>query len=554
MLLGLVIRDIVLIERLELAFSPGLTVLTGETGAGKSILLDALGLALGARAEAGLLRAGAAQATVTAEFELPKRHPLRALLEEQGLDVEDNLLLRRQLAADGRSRAFLNDQPIGVGLLRQIGDSLVEIVGQFEQHGLLDPSTHGEMLDAHGGHDAPGVALAWKQWQEARQARSTAEAEIAAARRDEEFLRHAADELAGLEPQPGEEAGLAEQRSLMLHRSKLVEAIQAAVEELSGEDGSEQQMNRARRRLDRIADKAQGRLDPATAALDRAQAEIADVIQQLDRLARDLDADPRRLEKIEDRLYALRDLARKHNVPVDDLAALRDRIEAQLTRLDDRSGSLARLTKAEAEARQAYIGVGEALSKARGKTAAKLDKAVMAELAPLKLEKARFVTVVDRLEEPQWGPSGLDRVAFEVATNPGSAPGPIGRIASGGELARFLLALKVVLAAEGSAATLVFDEVDSGIGGATAAAVGERLARLAKSRQLLVVTHSPQVAAQGQHHWRVEKSAGKAGSLTQAGRLDASQRREEIARMLSGATVSEEARAAADRLLGARLV
>jgi DNA repair protein RecN (Recombination protein N) len=554
MLLGLVIRDIVLIERLELAFSPGLTVLTGETGAGKSILLDALGLALGARAEAGLLRAGAAQASVTAEFELPKRHPLRAVLEEQGLDVEDNLLLRRQLAADGRSRAFLNDQPIGVGLLRQIGDSLVEIVGQFEQHGLLDPSTHGEMLDAHGSHDAPGVAAAWKQWQEARQARSTAEAEIAAARRDEEFLRHADDELAGLDPQPGEEAGLAEQRSLMLHRSKLVEAIQAAVEELSGEDGSEQQMNRARRRLDRIADKAQGRLDPATVALDRAQAEIADVIQQLDRLARDLDADPRRLEKIEDRLYALRDLARKHNVPVDDLAALRERIEAQLTRLDDRSGSLARLTKAEAEARQAYIGAAEALSQARRKTAGKLDKAVMAELAPLKLEKARFVTVVDRLEEPQWGPSGLDRVAFEVATNPGSAPGPIGRIASGGELARFLLALKVVLAAQGSAATLVFDEVDSGIGGATAAAVGERLARLAKSRQLLVVTHSPQVAAQGQHHWRVEKSAGKAGNLTQAGRLDASQRREEIARMLSGATVSEEARAAADRLLGARLV
>jgi DNA repair protein RecN (Recombination protein N) len=241
-------------------------------------------------------------------------------------------------------------------------------------------------------------------------------------------------------------------------------------------------------------------------------------------------------------------------VPVDDLAALRERIEAQLTRLDDRSGSLARLTKAEAEARQAYIGAAEALSQARRKTAGKLDKAVMAELAPLKLEKARFVTVVDRLEEPQWGPSGLDRVAFEVATNPGSAPGPIGRIASGGELARFLLALKVVLAAQGSAATLVFDEVDSGIGGATAAAVGERLARLANSRQLLVVTHSPQVAAQGQHHWRVEKSAGKAGNLTQAGRLDASQRREEIARMLSGATVSEEARAAADRLLGARLV
>jgi len=553
MLLGLVIRDIVLIERLDLAFSPGLTVLTGETGAGKSILLDALGLALGARAEAGLLRAGAAQASVTAEFELPKRHRLRALFEEQGLAVEDNLLLRRQLGPDGRSRAFLNDQPIGVGLLRQIGDCLVEIVGQFEQHGLLDPATHGEMLDAHGGHDAPGVAAAWRQWQEARQARSAAEAEIAAARRDEEFLRHAADELGGLGPQPGEEASLAEQRSLMLNRSKLVEAIQAALDELSGDSGAEQRMNQARRRIDRIADKAQGRLDPATSALDRAQAEVADVVEQLNRLARDLDADPRRLEKIEDRLYALRDLARKHNVPVDELAALHERIEAQLARLDDRSGALAKLTKAEAEARQAYLAAAEALSQARKKTAGKLDKAVMAELPPLKLDKATFSTVVERLEEAQWGPTGLDRVAFEVATNPGSAPGPIARIASGGELARFLLALKVVLAAQGSAPTLVFDEVDSGIGGATAAAVGERLARLARTRQLLVVTHSPQVAAQGQHHWRVEKSAGKAGSLTRAGELDAPARREEIARMLSGATVSEEARAAADRLLGARL-
>jgi len=552
-LLGLLIRDIVLIERLELAFSPGLTVLTGETGAGKSILLDALGLALGARAEGGLLRAGSAQASVTAEFELPKHHALRALLEEQGLEVEDNLLLRRQLGADGRSRAFLNDQPIGIGLLRRIGDALVEIVGQFEQHGLLDPSTHGEMLDAHGAHDAPGVAALWRQWQEARKARTATEAEIAAAKRDEEYLRHAADELGRLGPQPGEEASLAEQRSLMLNRSKLAEAIQAALDELAGDSGAEQRMNQARRRVDRIADKAQGRLDPATAAIDRAQAELADAVEQLNRLANDLDADPRRLEKIEDRLYALRDLARKHNVAVDDLAALHERIEAQLARLDDRSGALAKLAKAEAEARQAYAGAAEALSQARKKTAAKLDKAVMAELPPLKLDKARFTTVVERLEEGQWGPTGMDRVAFEVATNPGSPLGPIARIASGGELARFLLALKVVLAAQGSPPTLVFDEVDSGIGGATAAAVGERLARLARTRQLLVVTHSPQVAAQGQHHWRVEKSANKAGSLTQAGQLDGPARREEIARMLSGATVSEEARAAADRLLGARL-
>ncbi len=552
MLLGLAIRDIVLIDRLDLAFAPGLTVLTGETGAGKSILLDALGLALGARAEASLLRTGASQASVTAEFELPRQHPLRSLLNEQGLAVDDSLLLRRQLGADGRSRAFVNDQPVGVGLLRQIGDRLVEIVGQFEQHGLLDPATHGEMLDAHGGHDTPAAGDAWRLWQMKREARATAQAEIAAAKRDEEFLRHAADELSGLAPQPGEEASLAEQRSLMLHRGKLAEAMQTALGELAGERGGDTQMNQARRRLDRIADKAQGRLDPAIAALDRAQAELAEAVEQLTRLSSDLDADPRRLEKIEDRLYALRDLGRKHNVAVDDLAALRERIEAQLTRLDDRTGSLAKLTQAEAAARQAYVAAAEALSSARKKTSAKLDKAVMAELPPLKLEKARFATVIDRLAEAQWGPSGLDRIAFEVATNPGSPPGPIGRIASGGELARFLLALKVVLAAQGSAPTLVFDEVDSGIGGATAAAVGERLARLARSRQLLVVTHSPQVAAQAQHHWRVEKSAGKAGSLTRAIELDAVAQREEIARMLSGATVSDEARAAADRLLGAR--
>jgi DNA repair protein RecN (Recombination protein N) len=551
MLLGLVIRDIVLIDRLDLAFAPGLTVLTGETGAGKSILLDALGLALGARAEASLLRAGASQATVTAEFELPRHHRLRELLNEQGLAVDDSLLLRRQLGADGRSRAFVNDQPVGVGLLRQIGDGMVEIVGQFEQHGLLDPATHGEMLDAHGGHDRPGVAEAWRRWQSAREARGAAEAEIAAAKRDEEYLRHAAEELSGLAPQPGEEAGLAEQRSLMLHRSKLVEAMETALGELAGERGGESQMNQARRRLDRIADKAQGRLDPAIAALDRAQSELAEAVSALTRLSTDLDADPRRLEKIEDRLYALRDLARKHNVGVDDLAALHERIEAQLARLDDRTGSLARLTQAEAEARQSYVAAAEALSQARKRTAAKLDKAVMAELPPLKLDKAKFATVIERLPEAQWGIAGIERIAFEVATNPGNPPGPIGRIASGGELARFLLALKVVLAAEGSAPTLVFDEVDSGIGGATAAAVGERLARLARSRQLLVVTHSPQVAAQAQHHWRVEKSAGKAGSLTRAGELDPPARREEIARMLSGATVSDEARAAADRLLGA---
>ncbi|HEX4570167.1 MAG TPA: DNA repair protein RecN [Dongiaceae bacterium] len=551
MLLGLAIRDIVLIDRLDLAFAPGLSVLTGETGAGKSILLDALGLALGARADAGLLRRGAVQASVTAEFELPAKHPAAVLLAEQGLELEGNLLLRRQIGADGRSRAFVNDQPVGVGLLRQIGDALVEIVGQFEQHGLLDPATHGEMLDAHGGHDTALVAAAWQGWQSASEARRAAEAEIAAARRDENYLRHAAEELAALKPEPGEEAKLAEERSLMMNRARLGEALEAALGDLAGDRGGETLLNQARRRLDRISDKAGGRLEPTLAALDRAQAELAEAIDLLNRLAQDLDADPRRLEKLEERLFALRDLARKHNIAVDELAALALRIDAQLARLDDRSGSLAELGKAEAEARRHYVAAAERLSAARRKTAVRLDKAVQAELAPLKLEKARFATRIESLAEGQWGPKGMERVAFEVATNPGAAPGPIGRIASGGELARFLLALKVVLAASGSAPTLVFDEVDSGIGGATAAAVGERLVRLSKSRQLLVVTHSPQVAAQARHHWRVEKSAGKGGSVTGATALDGPARREEIARMLSGATISDEARAAADRLIAA---
>jgi len=374
---------------------------------------------------------------------------------------------------------------------------------------------------------------------------------MAAARRDEDYLRHAAEELAALKPEPGEEALLADQRSLMMNRARLGEALEAALGDLAGDRGGETLLNQARRRLDRISDKAGGRLEPTVAALDRAQAELAEAIDLLNRLARDLDADPRRLEKLEERLFALRDLARKHNIAVDELAALALRIDVQLARLDDRSGSLAELGKAEAEARRRYVAAAERLSAARRKTAVRLDKAVQAELAPLKLEKARFATRIESLAEGQWGPRGLERVAFEVATNPGAAPGPIGRIASGGELARFLLALKVVLTASGSAPTLVFDEVDSGIGGATAAAVGERLARLSRSRQLLVVTHSPQVAAQARHHWRVEKSAGKGGSVTGATALDGPARREEIARMLSGATISDEARAAADRLIAA---
>jgi DNA repair protein RecN (Recombination protein N) len=553
MLASLSIRDIVLIERLDLAFAPGLSVLTGETGAGKSILLDALGLALGARAEGGLIRPGATAASVAAVFEPPADRRALDLLAEQGLEAGEEIVLRRQIGADGRSRAFINDQPVSAGLLRRVGDALVEIEGQFEQQGLKDPATHRGWLDAYGGLAAAAArtAEAWRGWRAKAAERTTAAAEIERAAREEAYLRHSARELVQLAPKPGEEAALAETRALLMNRDQILEAMDSAHGELSGDAGAEARLTAAQRRLRRIAEKAGGAVQPVLEALDRAAAETAEAVRLLQAASGDLEADPGRLEQVDTRLFALRDTARKHGVPVAELPALAQQMAARLAALDARGDVLARLTAEEAAARTAYIATADSLSRDRGRASARLDKAVNAELAPLKLEKARFRTRLDRLDESDWGETGLDRTAFEVTTNPGMPPGPLARIASGGELSRFMLALRVALAAADPVPTLVFDEVDSGIGGATAAAVGERLARLAERVQVLVVTHSPQVAARGRWHWRVEKAATRKGGAvtTSVEPLEEGGRREEIARMLSGATVTDEARAAAERLL-----
>jgi DNA repair protein RecN (Recombination protein N) len=555
MLIALAIRDVVLVDRLDLAFDDGLSVLTGETGAGKSILLDALGLALGQRAEASLVRAGAEQASVTAEFALPEKHPVLAMLASQGLPAEPALLLRRQLGKDGRSRAFINDEPVSVGLLRAAGEALVEIAGQAGQHGLLEAALHRELLDGFGGleREAAETAAAWKSWQDAAARRRDAEERLARARREEDFLRHAAAELAALKPEPGEAARLAEERALLMQGEKLVEALAAAQGHLGGEGSADHQLAKAQRRLERIAERVGGRLTPLLEALDRAAGELADATHQLRSLLAELDPDPARLERIEERLFALRGLARKHDRDPDALPALLEEMTAALADLDDQSGGFAELSRAEAAAKTAFLAAAEALHRARREAAGRFDKQVMAELPPLKLERAKFRTRVEKLPEGQASAQGLDRVAFEIATLPGVEPGPLGKIASGGELSRLMLALKVVLAAADPVPTLIFDEVDAGVGGATATAVGERLKRLAKKLQVIVVTHSPQVAALGRHHWRVEKTSARGGLRTAVEPLDARGRREEIARMLSGARVTDEARAAADKLMaGAR--
>jgi DNA repair protein RecN (Recombination protein N) len=553
MLATLSIRDFVLIEKLDLDFAHGggLGALTGETGAGKSILIDALGLALGARAESGAVRRGATQASIAASFDLPRDHPARSILADQGFDGDDVLTLRRMIGVDGRGRAFVNDQPASVALLRRLGDTLVEIQGQMEQHGLLDTATHRGSLDAFAGLEkqASAVASAWTTWRTAGQAYADAQATAEAARRDEEFLRHAVKELDALAPKADDEETLAGERQSMRAGSALGEAVSQALAELEQGRGAVASLRTAHRLIERNADKANGRLDAPLAALDRALSEATEAQAQLE-MARDaLEFDPARLEKIEERLFALRALARKHNVAVAGLAALSEKFSAQLAALDDGEAGLKKLAAAAKAARAAYVAAAEALAAARRKGAAKLDKAVAAELGPLKLERAKFVTDVAALPEAEWSSAGTDRVQFTVSTNPGAPPAPIARIASGGELSRFLLALKVCLAKVGDAPTIVFDEVDSGIGGATAAAVGERLKRLAKDVQVLVVTHSPQVAALADRHWLIRKTTTRTAASTDVVALDAQGRREEIARMLSGAEVTVEARAAADRLL-----
>ena len=552
MLLGLTIRDVVLIDRLDLALRPGLCVLTGETGAGKSILLDALGLALGKRAEAGLVRAGAQQAAVSAEFSVGRNHPAHAILREAGLDGEgEAIVLRRLVGADGRSRAFVNDEPASVGLLRELGDSLVEIQGQFEQRGLLDPANHRIILDAFGEHSATSNALAktWHDWREARQREAEAARLLSASRNEEDLLRHHLAELDSLMPEEDEEDRLAARRTLLQSAERLAETLTEAIGELDGNAGAQAALARAARRLERARERGQGLLDSAFAATERAAAETAEALAVLEATARDLEADPRELERVEERLFALRAAARKHHVPVANLPGLREQMAARLGELEAGADSVEHLVRATAEARACFISAAEAVSRGRALAAARLDAGVAAELKPLRLDKARFRTVLTALAEDDWGEHGCERVHFEVATNPGAGFGPLARIASGGELSRFMLALKLVLAGTSSVPTLIFDEVDSGIGGAVAAAVGERLQRLGTNLQVLVVTHSPQVAARGAYHWRVAKSLAARETVTRVEELDDDTRQEEIARMLSGRHVTAEARAAAASLI-----
>jgi len=552
MLLGLTIRDIVLIDRLDLAFRPGLCVLTGETGAGKSILLDALGLALGRRAEAGLVRDRAAEAAVAAEFAVGRNHPAHAILGEAGLDAgSETIVLRRLLRADGRSRAFVNDEPASIGMLRQLGDSLVEIQGQFEQRGLLDPENHRAILDAFADHPGAVQAMArtWRDWRAAAAAETEAARDAASRAEEEDLLRHELAELDALSAQHDEEDRLAARRSLLQHAERLAETLNEAIGELDGPSGAQAALARATRRLERARDRAQGLVDDGLAAAERAAAEAAEAAALLETAARSLELDPRELESVEERLFALRAAARKHRITVAELPALHRTLAARLAALEADAGMGANLAQAAAAARADFVAAAQRVSRARTDAAGRLDAGVATELKPLRLDKARFRTVLDPREESEWSEHGCERVQFEIATVPGAPFGPLARIASGGELSRFMLALKLVLAGTSSVPTLIFDEVDSGIGGAVAAAVGERLQRLGTSLQVLVVTHSPQVAARGAHHWRVAKALDANATVTRVEELDAQTRQEEIARMLSGRIVTAEARAAARSLI-----
>lgn len=552
MLARLSIRDIVLIDRLDIAVDPGLTVLTGETGAGKSILLDAFALALGGRGDGGLVREGATQGQVIAAFDLVGDHPARRAAAAADIDTDGDLILRRVQLPDGRTRAYVNDQPVSVQILRGIGAKAVEIHGQHDDRALLDPATHRALLDAFARLEPDVQALAGlhRVWRQAESALAEQRARVAKAAADGDYMRHAAAELAKLGPQPGEEQDLAERRQAMQQFEKVAVELRDALDSLSGHHSPIPSLSAAMRRLERRIEQAPALVEPAVRALDQALVALDEAQAALEAGLRNADFNPRDLEIIEERLFALRAAARKYAVPVDQLAQLAARFQADLTAMDAGEQALAGLEKAAREARAAFMTAAEALSRLRKAAAAALDRAVCDELPPLKLERARFITHIAS-DVAAAGPEGLDHVEFHVQTNPGTRPGPMMKVASGGELSRFMLALKVVLADKGSAPTLVFDEIDTGVGGAVADAIGQRLARLSERVQVLSVTHAPQVAARAGRHLLIAKElvADGARVATRVAPLAAQARREEIARMLSGATITSEARAAAERLL-----
>ncbi len=554
MLARLSIRDIVLIDRLDLDFASGLAVLTGETGAGKSILLDAFALALGARGDAALVRHGMEQGQVTAMFELPKKHPAWDVLKSNDIPADDALILRRVQLADGRTRAFVNDQPVSVQVLKTLGAALVEIHGQHDERALVDAATHRRLVDAYGGleADAAEVEKLWTARRDTLEALETHRTGVERAQREADWLRHAVDELTKLAPEIGEETALAERRTVMMQGAKVAEDLREAHEAVAGAQSPVPALGGSIRRLERRANQAPNLIEPVVKALDHALNAVEEARLQLEAALRAADHDPDELDRIEERLFALRAAGRKYNSPVDRLAEVAARHAEDLALIDAGAERLAALEIAAKEAETRYRKAADALSKDRKRSAEKLDKAVNAEIKPLKLERARFTTQIES-DAAAAGPSGIDRVEFWVQTNPGTRPGPLMKVASGGELARFLLALKVVLADRGSAPTLIFDEVDTGVGGAVADAIGMRLGKLAARVQVVAVTHAPQVAARASRHYLIAKDALDKGKrvATRVTEVAADKRREEIARMLAGAEITEEARAAAERLIRA---
>lgn len=552
MLAQLSIRDIVLIERLDLEFAAGLSVLTGETGAGKSILLDSLSLALGGRGDGSLVRHGMEKGQVTASFDVPMDHRARLVLRDNGIDDEGELIFRRQQSADGRTKAYVNDQPVSVQLMREAGALLVEIHGQHDDRALVDMHAHRLLLDAFAGlsSETERVGQAWRSWKQAEKAFEAHRQKVEAAAREADFLRSAVEELEKLSPEDGEEDVLAERRTAMQKSERIAGDISEASDFLNGNHSPVPEIASLLRRLERKSHEVPGLLEDTVALLDGALNQLSDAQMAVEAALRKTEFDPRELERVEERLFALRAASRKYNVPVSELPALAVRMIGDLADLDAGEEKLGKLEAAVAEAKQHYFALARTLSEKRHNGAVALAEAVMAELPALKLERARFFAEVSS-DDANAASSGIDLVEFHVQTNPGTRPGPIMKVASGGELSRFLLALKVALADRGSAPTLVFDEIDTGVGGAVADAIGQRLKRLSEKVQVLSVTHAPQVAARAATHLLICKGpTGEAGTIaTRVHRMDEAARREEIARMLAGATVTDEARAAAASLL-----
>ncbi|MBE6447995.1 MAG: DNA repair protein RecN [Alphaproteobacteria bacterium] len=552
MLRSLYIRNVVLIDKLDLDFSSGLSVLTGETGAGKSILLDSLGLVIGKRAETTLIRNGADKLSVTAVFDGQKSNlPLQKFLSENEIEAGDEIIIKRTLDTNGKGKIFINDQPISARILKEIGAMLVEVHGQFDNQGLLNPCNHRNILDSWGQyqHLLQQVSTAWEEYHSVSAQRAKAEADISAAKAEEENLRHWVRELERINPIKGEETELSARRQELMNSEKIIESLNYAYQAIGGNQDISSALRQAESAIDKANRYASGRYDDIYAALDRALIEVSDAMDRIENASADIGLNTSEQENIDGRLFALKDLARKHGVAVDELSDTLSEFRNRLSNIEFGEDNINTLRRTEQEKRLAYLESAGSLHAARIDAAQKLDEKIMQELPPLKMEKARFITQIEKQAETSWGESGYDSVNFTVATNPNSPQGPLGKIASGGELARFMLALKVNLAQSSAVGTMVFDEVDAGIGGATAQAVGERLSKLGSDVQVLVVTHSPQVAAQGKQHYKVEKSTTDNITTTSVNKLEQCERREEIARMLAGSCITDEARAAADILL-----